>query len=255
MSETWKRALVTGASSGIGRSIAQQLADAGTDLVVVARDAERLTALADALPVDVEVLTADLGDPAAVAAVAERVTTDDDPIDLLVNNAGLGFAGPTLETTDADDELTVAVNVVALHRLCRAAGAAMQRRGGGAILNVSSIAGDMPGPQSATYNATKAFVTSFSEALHVQLKPAGVTVTALCPGLTRTEFQERAGIDDLPVPDFAWQTADEVAAAGLAGVAGGRAVVVPGMLNLGTSRLLRSLPRGLTRGIVARART
>jgi NAD(P)-dependent dehydrogenase (short-subunit alcohol dehydrogenase family) len=148
MSPAWNRALVTGASSGIGRSIAHQLATAGTDLVVVARDTERLDALAAELPVDVEVLTADLSDPDAVAAVIERLRTGDAPIDLLVNNAGLGFAKPTLETADADDERTIAVNVVALHRLTRAAGQAMLERGGGTILNVSSIAGDMPGPQS-----------------------------------------------------------------------------------------------------------
>ena len=255
MTKHWNRALVTGASSGIGKAMAEQLAEAGTDLVVVARDAARLDALADELTVDVEVVTADLGDPDAVAAVADRLRADTDPVDLLVNNAGLGFARPTLETSDADDELTVAVNVVALHRLTRAAGQAMVDRGGGTILNVSSIAGDMPGPQSGTYNATKAFVTSFSEALHSQLKGQGVTVTALCPGLTRTEFQDRAGLPDMQVPSFAWQSAAEVAAAGLAGAAAGKAVVIPGVLNKGTSRLLRSLPRGVTRGIVGAART
>lgn len=246
---------MTGASSGIGKAIAQQLAKAGTDLVVVARDRERLDALAAELAVEVEVLVADLGDPDGVDRVIGRLQSSDAPIDLLVNNAGLGFAGPTLETADEHDELTVAVNIVALHRLCRTAGQAMTTRGEGAILNVSSIAGDMPGPQSATYNATKAFVTSFSEALHVQLKPKGVTVTALCPGLTRTEFQDRAGVDELKVPDFAWQTADEVAAAGLAGTAAGKAVVVSGLVNQATAGLLRALPRGVTRGIVARVRS
>ena len=255
MTKHWNRALVTGASSGIGKAIAEQLAAAGTALVVVARDTERLNALAADLPVDVEVLTADLADPEAVATVADRLRTTDAPSDLLVNNAGLGFAQPTLETPDADDELTVAVNVVALHRLTRAAGQAMVERGGGTILNVSSIAGDMPGPQSGTYNATKAFVTSFSEALHSQLKGKNVTVTALCPGLTRTEFQDRAGIPDMQAPGIVWQTADEVAEAGLKGAAAGKAVVIPGLLNKGASRLLRSLPRGVTRGIVGAART
>lgn len=255
MTKHWNRALVTGASSGIGKAIAAKLAAAGTDLVVVARDTARLEELADELAVDVEVLTADLSDPTAVSTVADRLRATDDPIDLLVNNAGLGFAKPTLDTSDADDELTVAVNVVALHRLTRAAGQAMVGRGGGTILNVSSIAGDMPGPQSGTYNATKAFVTSFSEALHSQLNSQNVTVTALCPGLTRTEFQDRAGIPDIQAPGIAWQTADEVAEAGLRGAAAGKAVVIPGVLNLGASRLMRSLPRGMTRRIVAAART
>lgn len=255
MTKHWNRALVTGASSGIGKAMAEQLAAAGTDLVIVARDTARLDALATELPVDVEVMSADLSAPDAVTAVADRLRADADPIDLLVNNAGLGFAKPTLDTTDAEDELTVAVNVVALHRLTRAAGQAMVGRGGGTILNVSSIAGDMPGPQSGTYNATKAFVTSFSEALHSQLKGQGVTVTALCPGLTRTEFQDRAGIPDMQAPGFAWQSAAEVAEAGLKGAADGKAVVIPGVLNQGASRLLRSLPRGMTRRIVGAART
>jgi len=254
MSPTWNRALVTGASSGIGKAIAEQLAAAGTELVVVARDTERLESLAAALPVTVEILTADLGDPEAVGTVAARLSDHHIPIDLLVNNAGLGFAGPTLDTPDEQDALTVAVNVVALHRLCRAAGQAMRQRGAGGILNVSSIAGDMPGPQSATYNATKAFVTSFSEALHVQLKRDGVTVTALCPGLTHTEFQERAGVGDLQAPGFASQSADEVAAVGLDAVAKGKAVAVSGAVNQAVSGLLRTLPRRVTREIVARAR-
>ena len=254
MSPTWNRALVTGASSGIGKAIAEQLAAAGTELVVVARDTERLENLAAALPVTVEILTADLGDPEAGGTVAARLSDHDIPIDLLVNNAGLGFAGPTLDTPDEQDALTVAVNVVALHRLCRAAGQAMRQRGAGGILNVSSIAGDMPGPQSATYNATKAFVTSFSEALHVPLKRDGVTVTALCPGLTNTEFQERAGVGDLQAPGFAWQSADEVAAVGLDAVAKGKAVAVSGAVNQAVSGLLRTLPRRVTREIGARAR-
>lgn len=255
MTTQWNRALITGASSGIGKAMAEQLAAVGTDLVVVARDTARLDALAHELPVHVEVLTADLGDPDAVSTVADRLRADDDPVDLLVNNAGLGFAKPTLSTSDAEDELTVAVNVVALHRLTRAAGQAMVERGGGTILNVSSIAGDMPGPQSGTYNATKAFVTSFSEALHAQLKGQGVVVTALCPGLTRTEFQDRAGVPDMNAPGFAWQTADAVAEAGLEGASAGTAVVIPGVLNRGVSRLMRSLPRGMTRRIVRAART
>lgn len=255
MTTHWNRALVTGASSGIGRAFATQLAAAGTDLVVVARDTERLEALADEFTVDVEVLTADLGDPAAVSTVADRLRAVEDPVDLLVNNAGIGFAKPTLDTPDAADERTVAVNVVALHRLTRAAGHAMVERGGGTILNVSSIAGDMPGPQSGTYNATKAFVTSLSEALHSQLKDQKVTVTALCPGLTRTEFHDRAGIPDMHAPAIVWQTADEVAKAGLAGAAAGKAVVIPGLLNKSASRLLRSLPRSVTRAVVGAARS
>ncbi|MEM8706247.1 MAG: SDR family oxidoreductase [Actinomycetota bacterium] len=244
---TWTRALVTGASSGIGRSIAQQLAADGTALVVTARDTDRLQALADELPVDVEVLGADLATKKGRAAVADRIASHDDPIDLLVNNAGLGYAGNLIDLKDADDRRTVDVNVVALHELTRTAAKVLVERGGGAILNVSSIAGDLPGPGSTTYNATKAFVTSLSEGLHAELKGTGVTVTALCPGLTRTEFQERAGIGDMEFPDFLWQSADEVAKVGLDAAKSGKAVVVAGVPNKVWSRVARSMPRGAMR--------
>lgn len=243
----WRRALVTGASSGIGLAMAELLAARGTDLVVAARDADRLERLAAKLGgrVDVEVLVADLGDRAQLATVVERVGSTASPIDLLVNNAGFGFSGDFIDL-DADGETAVVdVNIVALHRLAHAAGTAMSARGTGGILNVSSIAGYGPVPRAATYAATKAFVTSFSEALHAELGPQGVTVSCLCPGLTRTEFQQRAGSDTGRTPDFMWQSAEAVAKAGLDGLDKGRTVVVPGAHNKILSAGIRVAPIGL----------
>ena len=227
----WNRALITGASSGIGLAFAEQLAAEATDLVVVARNAERLEALADRLPVEVETLVADLGDRADLARVEDRLRADEAPIDLLVNNAGFGQIGDFVDLPVDDETAVVEVNVMALHRLAHAAGATMAGRGRGGILNVSSVAGYMPTPQSATYGASKAFVTSLSESLHTELGPQGVVVTCLCPGLTRTEFHQRANYDASMYPPAVWQTAESVAAAGLRGLAQGKAVVVPGAHN------------------------
>lgn len=241
----WKRALVTGASSGIGREMALILAAEGTELVVVARDAEKL----DALSSDVggEVLVADLSLPNDLGQVIERLNSQSSPIDLLVNNAGLGFFGDFVEQTTEEKRLTVDVNVVALHELADAAARAMVEQGSGTILNVSSVAGDLPGPQTATYNATKAFVTSLSESMAMDLAPHGITVSCLCPGLTRTEFQNRASYDTSDIPEFLWKSAAEVAAAGLDGAAAGRTVVVTGVANQAWSRAIRTMPRGAAR--------
>lgn len=247
--------MVTGASSGIGREMATQLAAVGTELVVVARDQERLEELAASSPVEVEVLTADLSTSEGVGGVAERLGDDEKPIDLLVNNAGLGFSGELVELPPGRARLMVDVNVLAVLELCDAAGRAMVRRGGGTILNVSSIAGDFPGPESATYNATKAFVTSFSQSIALELKPRNVVVSCLCPGLTRTEFVEKADLDVTGVPDFVWQSGAEVAKVGLAGAAAGRTVVISGEHNRLASRLARTAPRAITRWVSSKVGT
>jgi len=247
----WNRALVTGASSGIGKAIAEQLADDGTALVLVARDGDRLSALADRLPTECEVLTADLADPVALATVEARITgltNETSPVDLVVNNAGLGYLGPFHELDVDRESAVMAVNVHAVHRLSHAAASALVARGhGGGILNVSSMAAWLPMPNSATYAASKAFVNSMSESLRGELEPHGVHVTALCPGYTRTEFQDRAGFDSSQVPDVLWQTATEVAAAGLTGVAANRAIVVPGTKNRIGAGLISALPGPLRR--------
>jgi len=244
---TWTRALVTGASSGIGREIARQLAADGSTLVVVARDEQRLDALASEVEADCEVLVADLAAPAGVSLVEDRLRDTSSPIDLLVNNAGFGHQGSFHELELEREAAVVDVNVVAVHRLAHVAATMMARAGRGGILNVSSMAGFMAAPGSATYAASKAFVTSLSEAMHAELEPAGVNVTALCPGFTRTEFQDRASYDTSNLPDFVWQTASEVATAGLRGVAANRTVVVPGAKNKVGAAVINVLPGGVRR--------
>ena len=152
----WERALVTGASSGIGRAFARELADRGTDLVIVARDGDRLEQLAAELGsapgpgVEVEVLVADLSDREQLLAVAERLASDDSPIDLLINNAGFGYSGDFLDLDPDGETAVVDVNIAALHRLAHAAGTAMTARGRGGILHVSSVAGFGPAPRAAS---------------------------------------------------------------------------------------------------------
>jgi uncharacterized protein len=244
-------ALITGASVGIGEQFARQLADRGNDVVLVARDVARLEALAkeieSASGVSAEVLPADLTDAEQLATVEARARS----VDILVNNAGFGTFG-VIHTLDVDTETReINLNVIALVRLTHAAAGAMAERGRGGILNVSSIAGFQPGPSNATYAATKAFVTSFTEAVHEELKGSGVAVTALCPGFTRTEFQGRANVPANEVPGLLWQEADVVARAGLDGLAKNRAVVLPGGLNKVLGNFSAVSPHAITRRISA----
>ena len=240
-------ALVTGASAGLGVEFAKQLAQAGNDLVLVARDRNRLEQLAKQLEADyganAEVLTADLTDAAQLAGVEERVRT----VDTLVNNAGYGTFGKFYEL-DLDTEVReVQLNVLALIRLTHAAASAMAERGAGGILNVSSLAGFQSGPANATYSATKAFVTSFTEAVHQEMKGTGVRVTVLCPGFTRTEFQERANVPANEVPGFLWQDPPIVVKTGLDGLAKNKAIVMPGALNKVLGNFSDITPRAITR--------
>jgi len=244
--KTWTRALVTGASSGIGDRIARRLAGAGTALVVVARDEVRLRRLAEELQVDVEVLAADLAEPLQRALVAERLRALDRPVDLLVNNAGFGFIGRFWELDPDGEQSVVDVNVSAVLQLTHAALEGMVARGHGSILNISSLGSLQPAPTSATYVATKALVTNFTESLHEELRGTGVTATAVLPGFTRTEFQQRANAT-IHGPGFVWQDADAVAAEALAAAAAGRAVRITGGLNRVAAALMGPLPRVVKR--------
>ena len=246
---------MTGASSGIGDALARRLAAEGTDLVVVARDRKRLEALAEDLTehhgVDVEVLRADLGKKAQTAAVVERLQDPDSPIDLLANNAGFGTYGPFVDLDPDEEEREIQVNCQALVRLCHAAAPGMVARRSGAIVNVSSLASRAPTPKNAVYSATKAFVSHFSDALHEELRGSGVTVTVVEPGFTRTEFQERAGLTETGgMPDFVWQSAEEVAEAALGGARKGHALVVPGTHNRVAAGLSALVPRNVKRRAV-----
>ena len=242
-------ALVTGASAGIGRAFAERLAREGADLVLVARDRGRLEELARTLTashgVAVEVLVADLADREATGLVCDRLADRDRPVDLLVNNAGFGLRRSFLDNELASEEAGLDVMVRAVLVTCHAAGRAMRERGEGAIVNVSSVASFIA---SGTYSAEKAFVTVFSEALASDLAGTGVTVTALCPGFTRTEFHRRARIRLSMVPAALWLDADDVVHQALSDVAAGKVVSVPGAQWKVLTTVVRTLPRPLVRG-------
>lgn len=250
----WGVALVTGASSGIGRAIAVRLAAEGSDLVLVARRGDLLETLAKELRashgVDVEVLVADLTDPAQLATVEDRLRDPTSPVDLLVNNAGLGGQGRFAEIPLDWQDGQIRLNVLAPVRLTHVALEGMLSRGSGGILNVSSIAGTQPLPNVATYSATKAYLSSFSHSLHEEVRRSGVNVTVLLPGFTRTEFHEAARMSRSIVPGPAWMSADVVAAAGLRAVARGRAQCVPGLGYRILSGVSRVTPWSLSRRVV-----
>jgi short-subunit dehydrogenase len=255
---SWERALVTGASGGIGEAFARRLAAEGTHLVLVARSVDKLEALAAELgesrQLGIEVIGADLADASDLAEVERRVASVDHPVDLLINNAGYGFNGVFGEIPVEDEDAEIRVNVVALMRLCHAAAKRMTAGGGGGILNVSSIAAFQPAPESANYSATKAYVTSFSQSLHDELKSRGVTVTVLHPGLTRTGFQQRGGYH-IGLPDMFWQTPDAVAAAGIEALRSGDAVEVAGWHNKVLVSSVRVMPMALQRFAAAQVTT
>ena len=241
-------ALVTGASAGLGLEFAWQLATARHDVVLVARDEERLTRLARQLEaaagVRAEVLPADLTVPADVERVAERLRTDERPVGLLVNNAGLGLNQHFVEG-DLDAKLrALDLMVRSVMVLSHAAAGAMVARGRGAILNVGSVAGLIA---SGTYSAHKAWVRTFTEALAVELKDTGVTATVVCPGFTHTEFHERGRIDTAHYPEIGWLQAEDVVATALADVRRGVVISTPSLRYKAASALLRIAPRSAVR--------
>ena len=240
-------ALVTGASSGLGLEFARALAARGNDLVVVARSEDRLKALADELPVDVEVLPADLTAPEQLARVEERCADAARPIDVLINNAGAGKAAKFIDASIDDLLWEHDLDVVAPLRLMHAALRVMVPRRTGAILNVASFAAFQPGPGNAVYSASKAFVLSLSEAIHEEVLKSGVHVTAVCPGATRTEFQQRGGFTNGGVPDFMWQEPEEVVAMSLKALDRNAAVLTPGLLNKLVPASIRLTPRIIAR--------
>ncbi|MDG4822306.1 SDR family oxidoreductase [Asanoa sp. WMMD1127] len=217
-------ALVTGASSGIGAAFARRLAADGYRLVLVSRDADRLTALAADVGGPAEVLPADLATEAGVAVVAERLAGE---VDLLVNNAGSTLNRSFLKTAATDETALLRLNIEAVMRLTHAALPAMTSRGSGAVINVSSVSAFAPVMPGSTYPASKAWVTHFSESIGQAVGRHGVRVMALCPGYTRTEFHDRAGIDMSKTPSWLWLQADEVVAHALRDLARGRLVSVP----------------------------
>ncbi len=253
----WQRALVTGASEGIGEAFARSLANRGCDLVLVARRLEPLERLATELAgsgIDAEPLAADLTQPRALAAVEARLQSGEQPIDLLVNNAGgASQYGPFLQLDP--DILTddAYLNSLTVLRLTRAAAGAMAGRGGGSILNVSAGVAFYPLPGAAAYAASKAFVNSLSEALSYELRDSGVTVSAVCPGFTRTGAQRRLGMNVDSVPGPLWTQPSEVASAALRAAERRRRISSPGVTGTINAFLGRHLPHRLFLPLVARA--
>jgi short-subunit dehydrogenase len=243
--------LVTGASSGIGEEIARQLAAKGHHVILVARRADRLEALAAELKqlhgTRAEVLPADLADPAARDRLVTQIEGIGVHLSALVNNAGLGGSGFFAKADQEREREMVRVNVDALHHLTGAFVPGMVGRGEGAVLNVASLAANQPLPLFATYAATKAFVLSFSEALHGELSGTGVSVTALCPGPVPTGFGDNAGMGDVEqtVPGIAIVPTEQVAREAIEGMQRGRRTVTPGLLMKGAAIAGRFTPRSI----------
>ena len=222
----------------------------------MARSKDRLSEMAQLLAgatnVNVEVLVADLSTHEGTAAVAARVADADRPIDLLVNNAGYGLKAGFLETDVADEVAALDVMVRAVLVLSHAAAGAMAARGRGAILNVSSVAAWLG---NGSYAAHKAWVASFTEGLAAQLKGTGVTATAVLPGLTHTEFHERAELNDYDeLPEFAWLEAEDVVSAALAAVRRKQVLVTPSVRYGALAGVVRVLPRTWVRAVAGRNR-
>jgi short-subunit dehydrogenase len=240
--------VITGASAGIGVELARIFAREGHELVLVARRLDRLESLANEIaargktkPISVAL---DLQKTGAVAKLQKALARNGVEPQYIVNNAGFGLVG-IASSLDRDEQLTmIDLNVRALTELSLAFVDSLERHRGG-ILNVGSMAGFLPGPGMAVYYATKAYVLSFSEALHSELAPRGVRVTVLCPGPVPTEFAARAGIKPARLPDLLSQPADSVAEAGFRGLMRGDRMVVPGMANKVITILIRIVPRRL----------
>jgi short-subunit dehydrogenase len=226
--------LVTGASSGIGADIARELVKRGLGVTLVARREERLKTLAKELEssgVRVEVFAADVADPDARAGLVDKINRAGLDVEVLINNAGYGSGGAFHEL-DAESEVAmVRVNCEAVVALTHQYLPKMLERGRGAILNVGSTAGEQPLPRQATYSASKAFVNTFSDALHAETHGTGVTVTSLRPGPVRTEFGDVAGISDelFSAPDFTIKSSEQVASDAVEGLEKGKRTVAPGV--------------------------
>ena len=248
--------VVTGASAGIGAALARVFAAHGHELVLVARRRQRLEELAAEIaasgrPAPVT-LPIDLTSPNTAAWIGQALAARRLEPQYVVNNAGFGLVGRASNLDLAEQLAMIDLNVRALTDLSLAFVESLARHRGG-LLNVASVAGFIPGPRAAVYYASKAFVLSFSEGLHAELKPKGVRVTCLCPGPVATEFQARAGVVEERLPRLLTQTAEQVAEEGYRGLMEGRRLVIPGFGNKAVAGLVpRIVPRGLLLGLLAK---
>lgn len=242
--------LVTGASSGLGTLFARACAKRGDRVAIVARRKNKLKELAKELGPDTIVISEDLSDYDAPEAIVEAIENAGAHVDILINNAGFGARGSFHELPIGDQTDMMRVNALAVAQLCHRVVPMMIAHGGGAILNLASTASFQAGPGMAIYYATKAFVLSFSEALHEELEPHNIAVTALCPGPTKTEFADQAGMADTKLfASFAGDP-EAVVAAGLKGLAKNKAIVIPGAVNKAMVQSNRLTPRSVSREIV-----
>ncbi|AEF42508.1 SDR family NAD(P)-dependent oxidoreductase [Hoyosella subflava] len=239
-------ALVTGPTSGLGAGFAHRLAAAGYDLVLVARDEERLEQLAAELReegADSELLRADLSTADGREAVILRARQG---VDFLVNNAGFGTSGEFWTADPAVLQAQLDVNVTAVMQLTRAVLPGMIKAGRGSIINVASVAGLLAG-RGSTYSASKAYVISFTEGLAGGLADTGVKIQALCPGFIRTQFHERAGIDMASVPDFLWLDVESVVRTSLDDLSKGKVISIPGVQYRALTAVGKVMPKSLVR--------
>jgi uncharacterized protein len=245
-------ALVTGASSGIGATFARRLARDGYSLILVARRRDRLEELARELG-GAEVLPADLTNDEELHAVERRIAEAPD-LEMLVNNAGFGVMGLFYKSDLAPQEQMHRLHVTATLRLTHAALRGMVARGKGAVINVSSVAGFGTAPGSVSYSATKAWMTSFTEGLDLELKSIGskVKVQALCPGFTISEFHDAAKMDRKTIPGWLWMNAGDVVDASMDGLAKGDVIVIPGGVYKALVKLETLIPRGLRAAMAMR---
>ncbi len=246
-------ALITGGTAGIGAAFARALAARGDDLVLVARNADRLSDMATELKeryaVNVETVVADLAIRTDVAGIAERLTSLEQPIDMVINNAGFGVRAKLTDADTTRHEQAIDVMIRAVLMLGAAAGRTMRQRGSGTIINVSSTAGFVA---MGSYSAIKAWVTTYTESLANELHGTGVRVTALCPGYVRTEFHERAGINMGSLPQLMWLDADRLVADCLNDAAAGKVVSIPSKRYKVMITICEHLPHRAVRAISRR---
>src|SRR5690349_20081278 len=240
--------LITGASAGLGAEFARQLSKRGQRLVLAARRKDRLDALAAEVG-NARTVEIDLSEPGAASRLVADVEGAGETIATLINNAGFGLRGKFADLDRSREREMIDLNCCALTDLCRAVVPGMIERKRGAILNVASSAAFQPGPKMAVYFATKAYVLSFTEALHEELEPHGVRVSCLCPGPTRTEFGDVAGFGGNGLFDRVAMNSAEVVETGLKGLAKNHAVIVPGWMNKLTAASTRFAPRPVVRKI------
>jgi short-subunit dehydrogenase len=246
-------ALVTGASSGIGAALARRIARDGRDVVLVARRTDKLESLAGELQkagVRAHVIAKDLLRPGASRELFDEVARRGFTVDWLVNNAGFGMNGPFHRLALERELDVIRLNVQVLVELTGLCLPGMVERKRGAVMNVSSLGAFAPGPYMATYCATKSFVLSFSEAIAEEVRGTGVQVLCVCPGFTRTEFQDKADVDVSTIPSFAWMSAEEVADQAVRGIGHGP-VLVNGLMNSMMARVTKVVPHSMLNRLVS----